>query len=88
MKPANTETSQLPERKQTDTTDSKKDFTDQRTYQQFHIQEKIDRSLGYQLPVCLDDIIVVTRGSKEENTEKLENVLKKLEDEGYRASRK
>ena len=36
----------------------------------FH-QEKIDRTLGHQTPVWLDDIIVVTRGMKEEHTKKL-----------------
>ena len=51
-------------------------------------QEKIDRTLGHQTPVWLDDIIVVTRGTKEEHTRKLYSVLTKLEDEGYRASKK
>ena len=31
-------------------------------------QEKIDRTLGHQTPVWLDDIIIVTRGTKEEHT--------------------
>ena len=35
----------------------------------------------------LDDIIVVTRGTKEEHTKKLESVLTKLENEGYKASK-
>ena len=38
-------------------------------------QEKIDRTLGHQIPVWLDDIIIVTRGTKEEHTQKLESVL-------------
>ena len=35
----------------------------------------------------LDDIIVVTRGTKEEHTKKLESVLTNLENEGYKASK-
>ena len=51
-------------------------------------QEKIDRTLGHQTPVWLDDIIFVTRGTKGEHTRKLHSVLTKLENEGYRASKK
>ena len=51
-------------------------------------QEKIDRTLGHQTPVWLDDIIIVTRGTKEEHTRKLYSVLTKLENEGYKASKK
>ena len=50
-------------------------------------QEKIDRTLGHQTPVWLDDIIIVTRGTKEEHTRKLYSVLTKLENEGYKASK-
>ena len=51
-------------------------------------QEKTDKTLGHQTPAWLDDIIVVTRGTKEDYTRKLYSVLTKLEDEGYRASEK
>ena len=51
-------------------------------------QEKIDRTLGHQTPVWLDDIIIVTRLIKEEHTRKLHSVLSKLENEGRRASKK
>ena len=51
-------------------------------------QEKIDRTLGHQTPVWLDDIIIVTLGTKEEHTRKLYSVLTNLENEGYKASRK
>ena len=51
-------------------------------------QEEIDRKLGHQTPVSLDGIIFVTRGTKEEHTRKLYSVVTKLEDEGYRASKK
>ena len=51
-------------------------------------QEKIDRTLGHETPVWLDDIIVVTRGTKEKHTQELESVLTKLENEGYKASKK
>ena len=50
-------------------------------------QEKIDRNLRHQTPVWLDDIIIVTRGTKEEHTRKLYSVLSKLENEGYQASK-
>ena len=49
-------------------------------------QEKIDRTLEYCTPEWLDDIIVVTRGDREDHEKKLFDVLKKLEDAGYRAS--
>ena len=51
-------------------------------------QEKIDRTLGHETAVWLDDIIVVTRGTKEKHTQKLESVLTKLKNEGYKASKK
>ena len=51
-------------------------------------QEKIDRTLGHETPLWLDDIIVVTRGTKEKHTQKLESELTKLENEGYKASKK
>ena len=49
-------------------------------------QEKIDRTLGHQTPVWVA-IIIVTRGTKE-HTRKLYSELSKLENEGYRASKK
>ena len=51
-------------------------------------QEKIDRTLGHQIPVWLGAIIIVIRGTKEEHTRKLYSALSKLENEGYRASKK
>ena len=51
-------------------------------------QEKIDRTLEYSTPAWLDDIIVVTRGDRKKHENKLFDVLKKLEDAGYRASEK
>ena len=51
-------------------------------------QEKIDRTLGHQTPVWLDDIIIVTRGTKMEHNRKLNSVLTKLKNEGYRVSKK
>ena len=42
--------------------------------------------LEYLTPAWLDDIIVVTRGDQAEHKKKLFNVLKKLENVGYRAS--
>ena len=51
-------------------------------------QEKIDRTFGHETPVWLDDIIVVTRGTKEKHNQKLESVLTKPENEGYKESKK
>ena len=51
-------------------------------------QEKIDRTLGHQTPVCLDDIIDVTPGTKVEHNRKLYSIHTKLENEGYRVSKK
>ena len=51
-------------------------------------QEKIDRTLEYWTPAWLDDIIVVTRGNKQDHEKKLFDVLTKLEKAGYRASKK
>ena len=51
-------------------------------------QEKNNRTLEYCTPAWLDDIIVVTRGDRKDHEKKLFDVLKKLEDAGYRASEK
>ena len=51
-------------------------------------QEKIDRTLGYCTPAWLEDMIIVTRGSKQDHEEKLFDVLNKLEKAGYRASKR
>ena len=53
-----------------------------------YFQEKIDRTLEYSTPAWLDDIIVVTRGSRQEHEKKLFDVLSKLEKAGYRASKR
>ena len=42
-------------------------------------QEKIDRTLEYSTPAWLDDIIIVTRGTREDHEKKLFGVLEKLE---------
>ena len=49
-------------------------------------QEKIDQTLQNKHLAWLDDIIVVTKGSKEEQTKELIDVLTKLENAGYRLS--
>ena len=51
-------------------------------------QEKFGRTLEYSTPAWLDDIIVVTRGNKQEHEKKLFDVLSKLEKTGYRASKR
>ena len=47
-------------------------------------QEKIDQTLENKHPAWLDDIIVVTKGSKQKHLEELPDVLSKLENAGYR----
>ena len=42
--------------------------------------------MEYSKPAWLDDIKVVTQGDRKEHEKKLFDVLKKLEDGGYRAS--
>ena len=49
-------------------------------------QEKIDQSLENKHPAWLDDIIVVTKGSKEQHKKELVDVLTRLENAGYRLS--
>ena len=49
-------------------------------------QEKIDQTLENKHPAWLDDIIVVTKGSKEEHKKELIDVLTRLEKAGYRLS--
>ena len=49
-------------------------------------QDKIDQTLENKHPAWLDDIIVVTKGSKEEHMKEFVDVLTKLENAGYRLS--
>ena len=49
-------------------------------------QEKIDQTLDNKHPAWLDDIIVVTKGSKEEHKKELIDVLTRLEQAGFRLS--
>ena len=51
-------------------------------------QEKMDRTLNWQTPLWLDNIIIVTKGYKEKHRKKLITILEKLEETGYRASEK
>ena len=50
-------------------------------------QEKIDQILENKHPAWLDDIIVVTKGSKEQHKNELIDVLTRLENAGYRLSK-
>ena len=50
------------------------------------VQEKIDQTLENKHPAWLDDIIVATKGSKEEHMKDLIDVLTKLENARYRLS--
>ena len=49
-------------------------------------QEKIDQTLENNHPALLDDIKVVTKGSKQKHMEELTDVLTRLENAGYRLS--
>ena len=49
-------------------------------------QEKIDQTLENKHPAWLDDIIIVTKGSKEQHKKELIEVLTRLENGGYRLS--
>ena len=49
-------------------------------------QEKIDQTLENKFPAWLDDIIVVTKGSKQKRLDELIDVLSKLENACYRLS--
>ena len=49
-------------------------------------QEKIDQTLENKHPAWLDDILVVTKGTKEQRKRELIDVLTKLENAGYRLS--
>ena len=51
-------------------------------------QEKIYRTLEYCIPAWLDDIIVVTRGDRKDHEKKMFDVLRKLENAGYKATAK
>ena len=51
-------------------------------------QEHIDNVLEFKTPVWLDDIICVTNGSIDDHEKELREVLKKLQNAGYRASEK
>ena len=48
-------------------------------------QEQVDRTLNYQTPVRLDDIIVVRREEKEKHRGKLFTILKQIQEAIYRA---
>ena len=50
-------------------------------------QEKIDQTLANKHPAWLDDIIVVTKGSKEQHKKELVDVLTRLENAGYRLAK-
>ena len=49
-------------------------------------QEKIDQTLENKHPAWLDDILVVTKRTKEQHKRELIDVLTKLENAGYRLS--
>ena len=51
-------------------------------------QEKIDKTLQNKHPAWLDDILIVTKGNKEQHKLELMETLTRLEKEGYRLSAK
>ena len=50
--------------------------------------KKIDQTLGYSASAWLDDILLIPRGSKQEQEEKLFDIVNKLEKTGYWASKR
>ena len=71
------------------TTDSWRDIP-REIYQRYSKRKSTEHWVEHwnQTPVWVDDIIIVTRGTKEEHTRKLHSVFSKLENERYRASKK
>ena len=53
-----------------------------------NISKKFGRTLAHCSPAWLDDIILVTWGSKQDHERKLFEILNKLEKSGYRASKR
>ena len=51
-------------------------------------QQHIDKTLKHEIPAWLDDIIIVTRGTTDEHQCTVEKTMKRLEDNGYRTSKK
>ena len=51
-------------------------------------QERIDTTLEHKHPACLDDIIIVTKGSIDEHETEVRETMKKLEEAGYRLNPK
>ena len=51
-------------------------------------QGKIHRTVEYSTPAWMNDIIVVTRGSKQDHEQKLFEVLSKLRNAGYRLGKR
>ena len=49
-------------------------------------KEKIDQTMENQHPAWLDDILIVTKGTKEQHKRELTEVLTKIENAGYRLS--
>ena len=50
-------------------------------------QEKIDKTLEHKTPAWQDDIIIVTRSTPQEHIAEVREVLTKLENAGYKASK-
>ena len=55
-------------------------------WQETIFQEKIDQTLENKQPAWLGDILIVTKGTKEQHKRELTEVLTKLENAGYRLS--
>ena len=70
-----------------DITDSKKRSSDL-PIDAHYFKKESDRTLGYSTLALLDNIIVVTRGNKQDHEEKVFDVLKKLGKAGCQAQRK
>ena len=51
-------------------------------------QEKIDHTLANKHPAWLDDVIIVTKGTKAEHKRELVETMERMEKAGYRLSEK
>ena len=51
-------------------------------------QERIDKTLEFKHPACMDDIIIVTKGSAEKHEAEIKETMKKLEEASYRLTPK
>ena len=47
-------------------------------------QERMHKTQEFKQPACVDDIVIVTKGTAEKHETEVKETMKKLEDAGYR----